>query len=37
MMLRAEGVTKSFEGQQVLRGISLDVEKGDVVAILGPS
>ena len=37
MMLEIRDVKKSFEGQTVLSGISLDVEKGDVVAILGPS
>ena len=37
MMLRAEKVTKRFGESQVLKGISLEVNKGDVVAILGPS
>ena len=37
MMLEIRDVRKSFGGQPVLDGISLDVEKGDVVAILGPS
>ena len=37
MMLEIRDVKKSFDGQAVLDGISLDVEKGDVVAILGPS
>ena len=37
MMLAIRNVKKSFDGQTVLDGISLDVEKGDVVAILGPS
>ena len=37
MMLEIRDVRKSFGGQTVLDGISLDVEKGDVVAILGPS
>ena len=37
MMLSIRDVKKSFDGLQVLDGISLDVEKGDVVAILGPS
>ena len=37
MMLTIRDVKKSFGGQTVLDGISLDVEKGDVVAILGPS
>ena len=37
MMLQMRDVKKSFDGLTVLDGISLDVEKGDVVAILGPS
>ena len=37
MMLEIRDVKKGFDGQAVLDGISLDVEKGDVVAILGPS
>ena len=37
MMLEIRDVKKSFEGTEVLNGISLDVEKGDVVAVLGPS
>ena len=37
MMLEIRDVRKSFDGQTVLDGISLDVAKGDVVAILGPS
>ena len=37
MMLEIENVRKSFGSLQVLRGISLSVEPGDVVAILGPS
>ena len=36
MLLKVENIRKSF-GQQVLKGISLEVNKGDVVAILGPS
>ncbi len=37
MMLQIRDVKKSFDGLTVLDGVSLDVEKGDVVAILGPS
>lgn len=37
MMLEIHDVTKQFDGNPVLDGISLDVEKSDVVAILGPS
>ena len=37
MMLKIENVKKKFGELTVLNGISLEVEKGDVVAILGPS
>ena len=37
MMLEIRDVKKQFGDLTVLSGISLDVEKGDVVAILGPS
>ena len=37
MILSVRDVRKSFDSAEVLRGISLEVEKGDVVALLGPS
>ena len=37
MMLEIRDVRKRFENTDVLKGIDLDVAKGDVVAILGPS
>ena len=33
----AEGVCKSFDGKGVLKGIDLDIHKGEVVVIIGPS
>ena len=36
-ILDVKGVCKSFDGNEILKGIDLTVEKGDVVAILGPS
>ena len=36
-LLAARGVRKAFGQQQVLRDVSLQVHKGDAVAILGPS
>ena len=32
-----ENIRKSFGSLQVLRGISMDVEKGEIVSIVGPS
>lgn len=37
MILKAENIRKSFGSNEILKGISLSVEKGEVVAILGPS
>lgn len=36
-MLEIQNIQKKFDGTEVLKGISLSVKKGDVVAILGPS
>ncbi|MCQ2386261.1 MAG: amino acid ABC transporter ATP-binding protein [Clostridia bacterium] len=36
-IIRIEGLIKSFGGQKVLKGISLNIEKGDVVCLIGPS
>ena len=36
-MIRTEGITKSFGSLQVLKGIDLTINKGEVVAIVGPS
>jgi polar amino acid transport system ATP-binding protein len=36
-MVRAEGVHKRFGRLEVLRGISLEVARGDVMCIIGPS
>ncbi|MCL2812105.1 MAG: amino acid ABC transporter ATP-binding protein [Clostridia bacterium] len=36
-MLRAEGIQKNFGAEGVLKGISLQVNKGEVVALIGPS
>ena len=30
------GVTKSFGANQVLKGVDLDVHKGEVVSVIGP-
>ena len=36
-VLRLDGIRKSFNGNEVLRGISFDVNQHEVVAVLGPS
>ncbi len=36
-MIKLTGITKSFGRNQVLKGIDLQVNKGEVVVILGPS
>ena len=36
-LVELEGVTKSFGALDVLRGVSLAVEEGEVVALIGPS
>lgn len=36
-MIRLENITKSFGSLQVLRGIDLTIEKGEIVSIVGPS
>jgi ABC-type Fe3+/spermidine/putrescine transport system ATPase subunit len=37
MLLQIIDMEKEFEGQAVLRSISLEVSKGEIVALLGPS
>ena len=36
-MIQLRDITKSFGALQVLRGIDLDISKGEVVSIVGPS
>ena len=36
-MLSVENVRKSFGGLPVLKGISLEVRQGEVLAVIGPS
>ena len=36
-MVEVKGIKKSFGGTEVLKGVDIKVEQGDVVAILGPS
>lgn len=36
-LLEIQGIIKSFDGKEILHGLSLSVSKGEVVVILGPS
>ncbi|MXV43851.1 ATP-binding cassette domain-containing protein [Saccharibacter sp. 17.LH.SD] len=36
-MLQATDIAKSFGDHEVLRGISLDVERGELISLIGPS
>jgi lipoprotein-releasing system ATP-binding protein len=36
-MVKARNITKSFGDLQVLKGVSLEVKKGEIVSIVGPS
>ena len=36
-MIRTEGITKSFGSLQVLKGIDLTINEGEIVSIVGPS
>jgi ABC-type (unclassified) transport system, ATPase component len=36
-LLKAEGIGKSYKGRQVLRGVDLQIARGEVVGLLGPN
>ena len=36
-MIQLRGITKNFGSLQVLKGIDLDIERGEIVSIVGPS
>ena len=36
-MIRIENITKSFGSLQVLKGVNLEISKGEIVSIVGPS
>lgn len=36
-MIKLEGITKNFGSLQVLKGIDLEINKGEIVSIVGPS
>lgn len=37
MKLRAENLVKTYKGRDVVKGISLDVNQGEIVGLLGPN
>ena len=37
IMIKLEGITKSFGSIQVLKGIVLEINKGEIISIVGPS
>ena len=37
MKLRAENIMKAYRGRKVVRGISLEVNQGEIVGLLGPN
>ena len=36
-MIDIKGITKSFGSLQVLKGIDLHIDKGEILSIVGPS
>jgi lipopolysaccharide export system ATP-binding protein len=36
-MLKAENIHKSYKDKRILKGVSLEVKKGEVIALLGPN
>ena len=37
MKLRTENIQKSYKGRQVVKGVSLEVNRGEIVGLLGPN
>jgi len=37
MKLRADNLMKSYKGRKVVKGISLEVNQGEIVGLLGPN
>ena len=36
-MINVEGLKKDFGGNEVLKGVNVTINKGDVVCVIGPS
>jgi len=37
MKLRAENLVKTYKGRSVVKGISVEVNQGEIVGLLGPN
>ena len=37
MELKAENINKTYKGRQVVKGVSLELKKGEIVGLLGPN
>lgn len=37
MIIKVENLRKSFDGKEILKGINLEVEKSEIISIIGPS
>ena len=37
MILRAENIEKTYGSRKVVKGISLQVEQGEIIGLLGPN
>ncbi|HAI15705.1 MAG TPA: LPS export ABC transporter ATP-binding protein, partial [Gammaproteobacteria bacterium] len=37
MMLKAENLAKTYRGREVVRNVSISVEQGEIVGLLGPN
>ena len=37
MILRAENLVKTYKGRSVVKGISVEVNQGEIVGLLGPN
>ena len=37
MKLRAENLIKTYKGRSVVKGISVEVNQGEIVGLLGPN
>ncbi|MCK5528372.1 MAG: ATP-binding cassette domain-containing protein, partial [Kiritimatiellae bacterium] len=36
-LLKVDGISKSYKGRNVVNGVSIEVDKGEIVGLLGPN